>query len=683
MIFCPRFLGLIVRFVRGLYPVVHVNTILILLCVAVSGDAVISQEVIKFRDKLSESNYNHLLQKEKAAVEETDRNQRAKLLSELALEANVYNHQLSVNLYDIAIEFIRDVPNDSLLAYTLAWATMPSIRMGEFELADSLIDEAMAYYQGQEDSMGIALCFLQYAFLERSRSRYYTALDYLYKARAYHEVEFSLHEMWDITNRTMINYELLGDYDSAIELGEEFVQAARSQDELPYGYYLVVRNLAEAYFKNGNIPIAKEYMAESLPRWIGTGSPKYITESYSLMFDVAMAENEIELAKNYSDSLLAYAPRLNSARLESFAHLSQYRINKKQDIHDKQEYHIHEAYQKAIEANHDVSILDAAEHYSEYAYSIENLEMAYDKRVLADSLRKQIYSKEISSKLDDLERQLLLQKSQNEIVLLDQQNRSKEESLKKERNLRWVLMGLLVAALVGVGIIMSFLKQRSKHNKLLSEKNDIISQSLAQKDTLIAEVHHRVKNNLQIVSSLLNLQSDHIENKSALEAINSGKQRVGAIALVHKFLYQNENIRTVFAKEYFEELSRILLEAYEIPSKKISIKTDIDTMRLDVDTMIPLGLIVHELLVNSIKYAFQDRQQGQINLGLKQINTNRLSLFVRDNGAGIHTELSEALNSSFGWQLINTLSSQLRGQLTVSNNNGVEVKLELPFEPIQ
>ena len=152
---------------------------------------------------------------------------------------------------------------------------------------------------------------------------------------------------------------------------------------------------------------------------------------------------------------------------------------------------------------------------------------------------------------------------------------------------------------------------------------------------------------------------------------------------MHKFLYQNENIRTVFAKEYFEELSRILLEAYEIPSKKISIKTDIDTMRLDVDTMIPLGLIVHELLVNSIKYAFQDRQQGQINLGLKQINTNRLSLFVRDNGAGIHTELSEALNSSFGWQLINTLSSQLRGQLTVSNNNGVEVKLELPFEPIQ
>ena len=115
MIFCPRFLGLIVRFVRGLYPVVHVNTILILLCVAVSGDAVISQEVIKFRDKLSESNYNHLLQKEKAAVEETDRNQRAKLLSELALEANVYNHQLSVNLYDIAIEFIRDVPNLSLI----------------------------------------------------------------------------------------------------------------------------------------------------------------------------------------------------------------------------------------------------------------------------------------------------------------------------------------------------------------------------------------------------------------------------------------------------------------------------------------------------------------------------------------------------------------------------------------
>lgn len=662
---------------------VTVNTILLLLCITVGGNGLASQEVVKFKDKLSEANYIHLIEMERAVVDEPDRNQQARLLSALAYEANIYNHQLSKNLYTSAIEIIKDLPNDSLLAHTMAWACMPNIRMGEFELADSLIDEAMAYYKFQENPMGIALCFKQYALLERSRSRYYTALDYLYKARTYEEIEYSFHEMWDITNRLMINYELLGDYDSAIELGEEFIQAARSQDELPYGYYLVLRNLAEAHFKNGSIPIAKEYMAESLPRWIGTGSPKYITESYSLMFNVAMAENDIDLAQNYSDSLLLYAPRVSSARLESFTHLSKYRINKRRGIDDKQAYHIQEAYHKAIEANHEVSILDAAEHYSEYAYNNGNLEMAYAKRILADSLRKQIYSKEISSKLDDLERQLLLQKSQNEIALLDQQNKSKEESLKKERNLRWILMALLAAAFICVGIIMSFLRQRSNHNRLLSEKNDIISKSLAQKDTLIAEVHHRVKNNLQIVSSLLNLQSDHIEDETALEAINSGKQRVAAMALVHRFLYQNENIRTVNAKEYFVELSRILLEAYENPSKNVSIQTDIDAMRLDVDTMIPLGLIVHELLVNSIKYAFQDLQQGQINLGMKRISTNRLSLSVRDNGSGIRTELSEVLNSSFGWQLIHTLSSQLRGELVICNKNGFEVKLELPFEPVQ
>ena len=664
------------RLIRGLNTMLGV----FLLIIAITATPLLSQEVIKFKDVLSEINYSKLLEAEKTAFKESDRQLRAEMLSELATEAHVYNHQLSKNIYLRAIDSIKALPDNSLLAHTYSKASNPYIRMGEFDQAGNFINQAMTYYESQKDSIGMASCFRNYALLERSRSRYYTALDYLYKARAYEEISRPMHEMWDLTNRTMINYELLGDYDSAIGLGEDFVRAARSQDKLPYGYYAVIRNLAEAYFKNGNIPKAKEYMEESLPRWIATGSPKYITESYSLMFNVAMAENETELAKDFADSLVLYAPRVNSARLESFAYLSQYRVNEQLSIKDKQGVHIERAFEKAVEAKHDISILDAAEHYAEYAYENGNTEEAYAKRILADSLRKQIYSKEISTKLDDLERQLLLQKSQNEIALLNQQNKNKGESLQKERNLRWVLIALLSAALLSAGLFMSLLRQRSKHNAVLTEKNDIITNSLAQKDTLIAEVHHRVKNNLQIVSSLLNLQIDYIENENALEAINNSKQRVETMALVHRFLYQNENIRTVYIKEYFEKLSSILLDANHISSKDISIHTDIADIQLGIDTVIPLGLIVHELLINSIKYAFDHTDSGEISFELKQLKDKGLSLRISDNGSGIQTDLEEAINSSFGWELINSLSMQLRGDLDVSNDNGLIVALAIPAQ---
>jgi len=680
MSFFVRYLRFMTNYLRGLNVTVCVSALIVLGHVYCCNP-VFSQEVIEFKGVLSEANYIMLLEMEQAVIDETDRIQQAQMLVDLATKAHIYNHKLSKNIYVRAIDSIRALPNDSLLAHALSEASNPYIRMGKYEEASDFIYEALEYYQSQEDSLGMASCFRQYAFLERSRSRYYTALDYLYQARSIQESFQSLHEMWSLTNRTMISYELLGDYDSAIELGEEFVDAARSQDELPYGYYTVIRNLAEAYFKNDNITKAKEYMAESLPKWIATGSPKYMTESYSLMFTVALAENEAVLAKNYADSLLKYAPRVNSTRLESFAHLSQYRINDRLSIDDNQGYHIRQAYQKAIEANHDASILDAAEHYSEYAYANGNIQEAYSKRILADSLRKQIYSKEISTKLDDLERQLLLQKSQNEIALLDQQNKSKEESLLREKNLRWILVALLVAALLSAGLFMGLLRQRSKHNAILTEKNDIITNSLEQKDTLINEVHHRVKNNLQIVSSLLNLQIDYIEDENALEAINNSKQRVETMALVHRFLYRKENIRTVYTQEYFEKLSSILLDANHISSKDISIHTDIADIQLGVDTVIPLGLIVHELLVNSIKYAFKHKDTGQIKFVLKQLENNNLNLSISDNGSGIQTDLDEALSSSFGWELINSLSNQLRGELSVSNTNGLLVSLTVPNHP--
>ena len=172
MTFCLGYLTHVTRLIRGL------NTILgvFLLIITITATPLLSQEVIKFKDVLSEINYSKLLEAEKTAFEEPDRQRRAEMLSDLSVEAHVYNHQLAKNLFVIAIDSIKALPNDSLLAYTLVSASMPSIRMGEFEEAHDLISEAMTYYEPQKDSLGMASCFMHYALIERSRSRYYLSL---------------------------------------------------------------------------------------------------------------------------------------------------------------------------------------------------------------------------------------------------------------------------------------------------------------------------------------------------------------------------------------------------------------------------------------------------------------------------------------------------------------------------
>jgi two-component system, sensor histidine kinase PdtaS len=204
----------------------------------------------------------------------------------------------------------------------------------------------------------------------------------------------------------------------------------------------------------------------------------------------------------------------------------------------------------------------------------------------------------------------------------------------------------------------------------IEKQRELIQTSLSEKETLLREIHHRVKNNLQIISSLLNIQSAHIEDENILASIKEGQSRVQAMSLIHQNLYLSENINNVDIESYLQQLVVYLSDMFGGKEKSISVSVNAPGIHFDIDTAIPLGLIVNELVSNAYKYAFENQVSGNINVGIKSIGTEDYELLVEDNGSGFKGDISMEKSISLGLKLVKILSRQLRGTFSASSEMG-------------
>lgn len=263
-------------------------------------------------------------------------------------------------------------------------------------------------------------------------------------------------------------------------------------------------------------------------------------------------------------------------------------------------------------------------------------------------------------------RQSELQKETALKAALDRENKLTVQQLNKEKTIRFALIGgALLLLLSGGGILYMYGRQR--------KKNQLIEKQAADLEVLIKEIHHRVKNNLQVVSSLLDLQSHTISDSQASAAVREGKNRVQSMALIHQNLYREGNIKGIQVKEYINNLVQALSDSYNITNDKVRIHTEIDDLNLDVDTMIPLGLVLNELVSNSLKYAFKD-QQGELDILLREEN-QRLYLRVSDNGIGFPEDVDTKAAKSFGLKMIRAFAQKLKARLNIYNNPGAVVEM--------
>jgi len=225
--------------------------------------------------------------------------------------------------------------------------------------------------------------------------------------------------------------------------------------------------------------------------------------------------------------------------------------------------------------------------------------------------------------------------------------------------------------------------ERQTAEKELLASDQELRQSLAEKESLLKEIHHRVKNNLQIVSSLLYLQEDYMKDAKGVEILRESQNRIKSMALIHEQLYGTADLARIDFGRYIKGLAANLFDAYGIDPTRIRLNVQADDIALGVDMAVPCGLIINELVSNALKHAFLPDAGGTIDIAIRTRKAGRIAIVVADDGIGLVEPSADAEIKSLGLRLIDTLIAQLGGTMNVKAENGTRftIALTAPEQP--
>ena len=417
--------------------------------------------------------------------------------------------------------------------------------------------------------------------------------------------------------------------DGYIETSELSLSLESDLDEKSPYYIQTIEKLVDAYlFKGGYFERVKELLN------IIYSNPKSKVFSYSL----------------YANFLRALDEK-NPITTEIF---SKFKVNDYSSFCNK----IEELGTDKLDSNQFFFVLSQS---SSLLESKGLLKEAIQYKTKCVTLTRKIYSEELSTSLANFKVAQVVKEKELEVTYE-----------KEQRKLYSIITLLSVLVLI---ILVFVIIRKFRQEKLLKAKNveislqrDAIEIKEKEKDLLLREVHHRVKNNFQIVSSLLELQTKGIEDEKALEMANEGKNRVKSMALIHQKLYQNEDNLVNF-DEYIQLLVKELTSMFA-SSKDISTSVNSENMKFDVDTAIPLGLIINELITNAYKYAFDESKVNELKISIDKSDNDDYRLIISDNGPGLKDSIDIKKIKSLGLRLVTRLVKQLQGSIIQTNLNG-------------
>ncbi len=261
------------------------------------------------------------------------------------------------------------------------------------------------------------------------------------------------------------------------------------------------------------------------------------------------------------------------------------------------------------------------------------------------------------------------------LELTSTQLKNSKQQVAFERSRRaWLVGGIAAICLVAL-VLFLLLKRLRKQRNAIHNKNQIIQASLEQKEILLKEIHHRVKNNLQVVSGLIQSQAMRTDSHEIRRMMRATQDRIKSMAIIHQKLYQTTDFSSIEPGEYIRELSNTIASTYNPQNKKIQTHLSVETIPLDIDTAVPLGLIINELLTNCYKYAFRGKENGEVYISLNY-DDKEITLTVRDNGIGFPEAINFQNTKTLGLTLIRGLTNQLRGQLSFdTDHTGTSINL--------
>jgi len=627
-------------------------------------------------ENVSEDHYNYCLGWEKHLNQNLENPDpiRYYKLSKYSLK---YNRLLSMAYIEKAMDLALQFQMDSSYHVALSYSAIPLINGGEYDLAADRLDVCIQYFIDADDIEELSYAYRTYGYLERSKSEYLKAIEYFIKCMELQKRFMGIHEMGDVYNRIGITYNSIGDTSSMIRYTTEFLDYLKENNKESSWTSIMQLKLARIYYARGDKVKAKPLMAKVIKNYNRSTSNynSYYRNTYKRQY--YYEDDKYDLALIAADSAIYFAYRYEDERTIGSAHASKYYLLKKigKQLSGAKDLKI--AVEVAQKHQSTAALVDYYNDLSEIESLKNNFKQALEYKQYSDSLYDVVYSQEMVNKIKNLEKKILAAQKEKEIEALHLQNILKEDNLIKERKIRWFMSGALLLFGVLIFLIYKLFINKSKAAKELEAKNEVIEASLTTNKMLVQEIHHRVKNNLQVISSLLGLQSRFITDEMASEAIITGKLRVQSMSLLHQNLYKNEVDKMVPIKKYFNELCANLEDTFGVERDRINIVCEVDNLELDIDSVVPMGLIVNELITNAYKHAFKDMHQGTITLNIMEERSD-IVMRVADNGNGISfTEIPE-LPDSLGLRLIQSFTEKINGTILIRNGIGSSFEIRFP-----
>jgi|GEM_PF-5620528 len=291
--------------------------------------------------------------------------------------------------------------------------------------------------------------------------------------------------------------------------------------------------------------------------------------------------------------------------------------------------------------------------------------IAYNDSIISEQARRNASDMEARYQLKAKEQEVLLARGQKKAEELERLNA--EQALSRQKEMTWLSIALGLAVLAAAVLFLLRSRAQKRYNRRLNEL-------LNDKDVLLREIHHRVKNNLQMMSSLLSLQAGHAGGQDIKTLLDQSQSRIRAMSLLHEKLYETDQLHAISLQDYTAELLAQLSQAYSRRPACVVIEQQVAALRLDIDQLIPYGLIVNEVVTNSYKYAFPGDRMGSIRIKV-EAEAELITLTIADNGAGV-SEGKEGL----GMKLIRGLARQLRGEISWSSSAGEGTRFVMKFQ---
>lgn len=307
----------------------------------------------------------------------------------------------------------------------------------------------------------------------------------------------------------------------------------------------------------------------------------------------------------------------------------------------------------------------------QYSKQTNDFEGAYQNLLLIKKINDSISTIQKNKLLQSSELNFAIEENEKAVIEKNKVIKRKEKII-----LTIIITGLSLLLILSLILIRNNRRKRreiEEMNASIFQKNQEIKESLKEKELLLKEIHHRVKNNLQIISGILELQNYTVKDPEIKAILNEGQNRIQSIALLHKTMYQNKNFKAVNFEHYLTELITYSKQANS-SNKKIDIKLNIDAIQLEIDTAVPLSLILNEIINNAYKHAFSNADSGEIEITLEK-KQHQYLLIVHDNGVGFPDNFDIKKLNSVGFELINGLTKQINGTLSVTNKNGALITI--------